>query len=211
MYQDGIDIHKYVAAHPLLFNKPLDQISKEERQLGKKTGHAANYGMGGATLSNSCLKEMNLVLPVSKAERMLEGYHAAFEGGILRWQKKIEEEVTRTRMLKTPLGYERYFYDRPGPSLFKEAYAYRPQNVVVTVINYLMLHLAGKPHIRLTNQIHDALLLEIDLEHSSQVIEMIKDQDAWNPRMALAGGELRIPIDIQIGERWKPMETVYEG
>jgi len=211
MFHDGEDIHRYVASHPLLFNKLMSDVTKDERQLGKKTGHAANYGMHAATLSDSCLKEMDLVLPIHKAERMLAGYHAALEGGVLRWQKKIEEEVTRTRRLRTVFGYERYFYDRLGPDMFREAYSYKPQNTVVYIINNLMLYMAGKPHVLLSNQIHDALLLEVDESHTLEVIELIKDQDAWNPKMQMAGGELRIPIDIQIGERWKPMETVFEG
>lgn len=211
MYRDGIDIHRFVASRPQMFNKPMDQITKDERQLGKKTGHAANYGMMAPTLADQCLKEMDLVLSVSKAESMLNGYHSVMDGGIRRWQRKIEEEVTRTKRLRTPLGYERYFYDRIGPDLFREAYAYRPQNTVVGVLNELLLFLFGKPHVTLLNQIHDALLLSVPETHSKEIIDLIKDEDRWNPRMQLAGGELRIPIEIKIGKIWNKMEVVYEG
>lgn len=212
MYNEGIDVHRFVAAHPLLFNKPMDKISKDERQLGKKVGHAGNYGMGAATLSNTCLKEMDLVLSQRKAEKMLEGYHVALENGVRRWQKKIEEQIKLRKFLDTPLGYQRYFYDRICDTLFKEAYAYRPQNTVVTVINHLMLFLFGKPHVTLVIQIHDSLGLLVDTGHLKEVLALIKDQDSWNPRMQLAGGEFRIPIEIKRGlKNWAQMETLFEG
>jgi uracil-DNA glycosylase family 4 len=211
MYLDGIDIHRYVASHPLLFNKPIEKITKDERQLGKKTGHAANYGMRGSTLSDSCLKEMDLVLSIHKADQMLEGYHAALDNGVRRWQQKIQEEVRRTRKLRTPVGYERYFYDRISDDLFREAYSYKPQNVVVFVLNELMLRMYGYRNVWLHNQIHDALLFSVPDEEVLDALERVKDQDAWNPTLKLAGGEMRIPIDAQMGKVWKEMETVFEG
>lgn len=211
MYRDGIDIHRFVASHPLLFNKPMSEITKAERQLGKKTGHAANYGMEEHTLSDSCLKEMDLVLPVAKARDMLAGYHAALDQGVRTWQRKIEAEVTRAKRLTTPLGRERYFYDRVGPDLFKEAYAYRPQSTVSDVINHLMLWCFNQPGVLLLDQIHDALLLEIDENSRHDVLERICDQDAWNPKLRLAGGELRIPIEVKIGKVWSDLEVVFEG
>jgi DNA polymerase-1 len=211
MYKSGIDIHRFVASHPLLFNKPMDAIQKEERQLGKKVGHAANYDVGPATMANSCLIEMDLVLSVNRAEKMLAGYHQIFDGAIRKWHQKIQEELQRSKKLKTPMGYERYFYDRIGPDLYREAYAYRPQNTVVAVINKLLRHLFGKNQITLLAQIHDALLLETPHDNLKQVIQLVKDQDSWNPTMILSGGDFRIPVEMKAGNSWKSMELVYEG
>jgi DNA polymerase-1 len=209
MYADGVDVHRWVASHAAMFNKPMSEITYEERQLGKKTGHASNYGMGAATLSNQCLKEMDLVLPVARAQALLDGYHVALDNGILRWQARIREEVLRKRMLRTPFGRERYFYDRPGPELWKEAYAYRPQSAVTDVINHLVLHMFG--HARLLLQIHDSLLLEVPDASYGDVVARIRDQDAWNPRIALSGGELRIPIEIKTARRWSELEKIFAG
>jgi DNA polymerase I-like protein with 3'-5' exonuclease and polymerase domains len=186
----------------------MAQVTKEQRQLGKKAGHASNYGMKAFTFVATCLKEMDLVIPVTKAERMLEGYHKTFPG-IRRWQTRICEEVMRNRKLTTPLGRERYFYQRPGDDLNKEAYAYRPQSTVTDCINHLVLHMFR--HAGLVVQIHDSLLMEIKEAELAAVLERIKDQDAWNPRMMLPGGELRIPIEIKYGRNWANMEVCYEG
>lgn len=211
MYNDGIDIHRFVASHPLLFNKPMDSITQLERQLGKKTGHAANYGMGEKTHSEACLKEMNLVIPIYQAKQMLEGYHDALEGKVLAWQKSVEELVKRTRQMKTPFGRIRTFYGRMDHSLFKEAYAYEPQSVVPDIINCLIRHMWRYRSVKLLNQVHDAAWFECDPFHDRDVIERIKDQNSWNPTLNLPGGELRIPIDISVGWNFKEKRVVFEG
>lgn len=213
MYEDKIDIHRFVAAHPLMFNKPQDQISDDERQLGKKTGHAANYGMSPPTLSDQCLKEMDLVVPIDKAKRMLDGYHAAMDGGILRWQAKIRDEVSKTKKLTTPMGRVRFFYDRIGDDLFREAYAYRPQSTIPDIINRLIRKMYRSKGVTLLAQIHDSALMQVRDDCILETLESVKDQDSWNPILKLSGGNLRIPIDIKIGKCWdkKKMEKAFSG
>lgn len=207
-YQSGKDIHRYVASQPELFNCAPDQVTKEQRQLGKKVGHAANYGVGPATLVDSCLKEMNLVITQYKAAQMLQGYYRAFPG-ILRWQERIRDEVSRTRALRAPTGWIRYFYGRYDQHLLKEAYAWRPQHVVAYTINQLVLHLSGKYDLLL--QTHDSLLIEVDESDYEQAMTDIRNQAAWNPLYKMNGGELRIPIEVKCGNVWSQAKEVFSG
>lgn len=208
MYRDGVDTHRYVASRPGLFGGKPEQVTKEQRQLGKKVTHASNYGMGPGTLAASCLKEMDLVLPVSRAEQMLEGYHTEFPG-IRRWHARLREEVIRNRVIRVPLGGERYFYDRPGDSLWRELYAYRPQRVVANVINRLLIHMRG--HARLILQTHDAILIRVKASDAKTILARICDQNAWNPTIPLLGGDLRIPIEVKMGRVWGKLEEVFSG
>lgn len=208
MYSEGIDIHRFVASQPELIGKPMEQITKVERQLGKKAGHAANYGVQENTLALSCLKEMNLVLSPTKAASMLRGYHRLFPG-IKMWQQRIENELRTTRKLTTPFGRERNFYDRVDENMFRQGYAYRPQSTVADVINQLVLHMFGVFPILL--QIHDSALFEVSDASISSALKRIQDQEAWNPKIPLSGGDLRIPIEIKVGRRWSEMKEVFSG
>ncbi|HUR98764.1 MAG TPA: DNA polymerase [Pyrinomonadaceae bacterium] len=203
MFNDKTDIHRWVAGKIFRSDKAL--ITDTQRQLGKKVGHASNYGMHEKTFAENCLKEMNLNLPLAEAKRLLDGYHEHLPG-IRRWQARIREEVLRTRKLRTPFGRERVFYDRPGDDLFREAYAYVPPSVVCDVINCLVLRMRG--HARLLLQVHDSVLLEVPDGETIRTIERIRDEDAWNPTLSLVGGDLRIPIDVKIGKNWKKLEKV---
>lgn len=208
MYQDGVDIHRFVASQPELFNKPMNEVTKDERQLGKKTGHGANYGLLGKTHQTACLNEMDLVLTEVEATAGLEAYHREF-CRIRPWHKALRDEVRITRRLRNPLGFERYFWNRMDDNLFRETYPFRPSSTVAGIINFLMLHLVG--HAELLIQVHDSLLLNVPEAKLKSVIERIKDQDAWNPTLRLKGGDLRIPIEISVGSNYKQQEEVYAG
>lgn len=205
MFNDGVDVHRYVASRPQLFNKPEAEITKLERQLGKKSGHSANYGTGAVTLAASCLKEMDHVISCEDAQEMLDGYMFTFPQ-IARWHHSIEEQLSRTRCLSTPMGRQRYFYDRIGPDMYREAYAYRPQSTVSDTINCLVRHLRG--HSFLLLQGHDSVLVAVLDRELRSTITRIKDESAWNPVHELRGGTLRIPIDIEIGKRLSMMEKI---
>lgn len=212
MYLDGTDIHKYVAS--IIYGCSIDDVTKDQRQLGKKSGHGANYKMTAPTFATSCLKEMDLVLNEREAERILQGYFRAWDGELEAWQNRICQEVMRKRFLTTPFGRKRYFYDRYGPDMEREAVAYRPQSTIPDIINFLVKRLFFQrpaASVKLLFQSHDAVYLECDPSDEAKVIACIKDQDAWNPRIALLGGELRIPIEIKRGFDLYNKQDVFAG
>lgn len=207
-FEKGEDIHRYVASQPELFNCAPGEVTPEQRQLGKKVGHASNYGVSPPTLVESCLKEMNLVITERRAAQMLQGYFRTFPG-ITRWQERIREELSRTRTIRAPTGFSRIFHDRFGPELFREAYAFLPQHLVAFAINQLILRLNGQT--RLLIQTHDSALIECDDSRLEETLALIKDEASWNPRFRLSGGELRIPIEIKAGRVWGEAQKIYES
>lgn len=209
-YTEGTDIHKFVASRPELFNKPIGEISKDERQLGKKVGHASNYGMRGARLSEICLLEMGISLNSTRADQMLQGYHRVFPG-IGFWQKRIESEIRKSKRLGTPLGRERVFYDRLGDNLFRTAYAYRPQSTVCDVINSLIVwadHERDPKQLHHILQVHDSYICLVRDEYIEDAKKIIFNTEAWNPKMSLPGGILQIPIKAKIGADWGNMKEI---
>lgn len=205
-FRRGVDIHRYVAGRPELFNKAhaLETVTKDERQLGKKTGHAANYGMMGATLADSCLLEMGLFLSARRADQMLEGYHREFPGIRMR-QQKIQMELRKCKKLVTPLGRERYFYGRLDDATFREAYAYTPPSTVVDIINKLIRHVAKNRNpekCHAVNQVHDSGLWLIAEDYEEEMLQIVKAQSDWNPTLSLPGGDLVIPVEVKLGDNW---------
>lgn len=202
------DIHSEVAAE--IFGCSVDQVRQEaasgndgKRQLGKKSGHGANYNMGVTTFMESCLKEMDLVLSKPEAEKSLEAYHRLFPG-IRRWHAKIRDTIYRERKLSNPIGRVRYFYGRMDDSTFREAYAYRPQSTIPDVTSHLMLGLcaareSGELDFWLHNQCHDSLLMSCAPEQVQSVAEFCLDLDRWHPLIMLPAGQLRIPTEVKTG------------
>jgi len=198
------DIHRYVASK--IFNKREENISQSERQLGKKSGHAANYGVGPRTFSESCMLD-GMDITTTESRNIIEGYYEVFPG-IRRRQKNIREHVTRHKAITTPLGRKRIFHDRIGDGLFREAYAYCPQSTIPDITSHLMLFLWEDPEIEFLLQVHDSLLLQVKEDKVEELINKATNLDNWHPEIHLAGGQLRIPVDIQVGTCWGDLDAV---
>lgn len=202
------DIHSEVAAE--IFGCSVEQVRAEhragdssKRQLGKKSGHGANYAMKETTFQESCLKELDLVIDKDFAKRVLEAYHRVFPG-IRKWHQGIRETLYRERRLSNPLGGVRYFYGRMDDASFREGYAYRPQSVIPAITSHLMLRLCearerGELDFHLHNQIHDALLMSCAPCQVTPLAEFCLNLDRWAPIIKLPGGVLRIPTDVSVG------------
>lgn len=195
------DVHKFVASH--IFEKPQDQINKQERQLGKKSGHGANYDMRGTTFMESCLKEMDLVLGRAEAKRILDTYHRLFPG-IRKWHSEIRDLLYRRRRLTNPFGYTRHFYGRMNEDTFREAYAFKPQSTIPMITNHLMLYLleqrqCGKLDFDLHLQVHDSLVMLAPDSAVPSIIKECHNLAGWHPEIQLGAGRLRIPTEVEVG------------
>jgi len=203
------DIHSEVAAE--IFGCSIEQVRAErktgdssKRQLGKKSGHGANYGMSDATFVESCLKELDLVITRDFAHKVLEAYHVLFPG-IRQWHAAIRKELWNTRKLTSPFGPVRYFYGRMEDNTFRQAYAYRPQSTIPWVVNELLLSLSAKrergelsfwAHL----QCHDSLTLSCaNAEEAHSVIEFCLSTELWHPEIKLKAGKLVIPVSAETG------------
>lgn len=204
LLNDGRDIHRYVASR--IFGKPERDITGSERQLGKKSGHAANYGVGPRTFSESCLLD-GIDISESESRRVIEGYYEVFPG-IRKRQADIRRLVSQKRFLQTPLGRKRFFYDRVGDPMFREAYAYCPQSTIPDITNHLMLFLWADTEIEFLLQVHDSLLLQVPQEKINLVAEYSRSLESWHPEIHLAGGKLEIPVDIKVGECWGSLHGI---
>lgn len=202
------DIHSYVAAE--IFGCTMSDVLAEvkagnpgKRQLGKKSGHGANYNMGVTTFIDSCLKEMDLVLDRKMATRTLEAYHKLFPG-IRKWHARIRSTVYRERRLSNPLGRVRYFYGRADDNTYREAYAYRPQSTVPDIANHLKLALKnqrteGAFDFWLHLQVHDSVMVSCKRDQVEKISKFALNTALWHPEIILPAGKLIIPTSAKFG------------
>lgn len=218
MLETNQDIHSHVANAILLrMGKDPKQIPKDEfkntwRQLGKKAGHGANYGMRANTFVETCFAEMEIVLKKTEADAILEAYHALFPG-IRQLHAWVRKELNDKRKLTTPSGWERYFYGRFDDNMFREAYAFRAQHFIPFVTNKLMLHLckmrdAEKLDFKLHVQVHDSLIMTAPDESLKDLASACLNTAAWHPEVNLTGGRLIIPTEVKAGKQMNAMEEI---
>ncbi len=75
-FERNEDVHSKTAS--LVLHKPLDSITDEDRQMGKKLNFAIDFGMQAKSLADQ------LVIGVEDAEKLLAEYYSAYRA-IARW------------------------------------------------------------------------------------------------------------------------------
>lgn len=215
MLESKADIHKHVA-HAILkeLSLPSSEYSKDWRNLGKKTGHGANYLMKEGTFVENVFNEMDKILTKKEGKLILSSYFGEFPE-VRRWHGEIRQELYRTRKLKAPTGWERYFYGRPGDDMLREAVAWAPQHTIPYITNQMMLHLCserrrGNLNFQLLVQVHDALYLLVPDEWVVRVGRACLDVKSWHPKISLPGGDLIIPVEVETAKCLAQKEAFHE-
>jgi len=212
------DVHSFVASNA--FGVPIEQVIKEKqegnpakRQLGKKSGHGANYAMSAHTFMEQCFKE-GLEISKAEAERILSTYHRLFPG-IKRWHNEIRKQLYDKGWLENPLGFRRYFWGRKDDNTFREAYAFEPQSTIPAITNHLLLYALDKRtegafDFNFHLQVHDSLVFSVKERYLKSLAELCKDTSLWHPEIVFPAGKLVIPTDVEYGPNLKDLKE-YEG
>lgn len=88
----GRDMHRFFAAQ--LFQKPQDDVSKQERTYTKRMTFQLQYGAGAASMSRK------LGLAKAKAQEFIDNYYSRY-ARLAEWQEGIMEAVRSSRKPST--------------------------------------------------------------------------------------------------------------
>jgi len=219
-FEQGIDLHSLTAS--IIFNKPYDQISKEdgssplgdgrqsERYWGKKGNHAINYDVG--------YKKFALVneMPESDAKLIIEAVHRGYPQIRSGYQTMIQNMLRNNRMVTNLFGRNRLFLGPIIPSYpfvskgacdatFRDAYAHFAQSTCADKINE-----QGVEHIyynsvfndiELLTQVHDSVVFQIPLivPWETQAEMLLKIKDSLETPLIWHDREIKTPCDLSIG------------
>lgn len=185
---------------PMLTNKEKGYFSKDAkkhimRQRGKKTRHAAHYDMG----ANECSLQMRVGISIAK--NCLEVFHR-FSPKIKEvFHKGIQNCLQNDRVLWTPIGRRREFFERWGSKLFKEAYADIPQGTISDLTKFALLNSSLQGVNDILMESHDSFLYQIEpekLDWSLNIVKPLMESEIDFSTCSLPRGKLRIPCEIKI-------------
>ncbi len=201
-YQAGEDVHARTAAS--LFDIPIEQVTKPQRQLAKTINFGLLYGMGVQKLARET--------GYSKAEAkaFLEKFHAQFP----TLSKFFEDQVQRAKdagETRTIFGHRRavreLFSARPMLRAFGERVALNApiQGSASDIVKCAMIRLdealrKNGLHARLLIQVHDELLLECPDDEVERTASLLVDS---MENAAQIGVPLK--VELKIGKTWADM------
>jgi len=192
-YQNQRDVHKVTAQ--LLFNR--QEITPEERRLGKVINFGVIYGMGAQRFA----REVGVSTAEGKEfiERFNREYPKVFE-----YLEKTKQRAMKQGFVETILGRRRYFEFQQSAKRKDEllrAAANAPiQGSSADLIKMAMVKLDGvlRPYqARMLLQVHDELVLEMPPEEWQEVSEKVKEtmENVVSLKIPLA-------VEIHQGKSW---------
>jgi hypothetical protein len=221
-------VNRHIRRAARIFNVREDSRTEREWKdsveyyLGKKTGHANNYGMRANRMSDSLVQEGHVIPPkqcqglldtINKLEPWIQGV----------FQKYVKDTIYATRMLITPYARERQFLGiRPNDNnykVFNEAFAWIPQSVVGDNTGFAVYELETiypKEERRIVQEGHDSIVQDIPAKADIIWDYLQRTIKSFDRTIRFYSGiEINIPVEAELGysfgETIKIKDLSYDG
>jgi DNA polymerase I len=198
-FTHGVDVHRRTAAEVL--GKNADEVTKQERELGKTVNFATIYGQGANGLAQ--------LLGIAKkdAERTIARYFEVY-AGVRAYSDRMVALAHERGYAETLLGRRRIIPELKSRSPMDRGFGERVaqntpiQGSAADICKLAMFRIHERlrkeaPRTRLLLQIHDELVLESPLEEIEATSALVKDvMEHVVP--------LKVPLvaDVGVGRSW---------
>lgn len=199
IFKHNRDIHTETAAQ--LFGVPLDQVTTEQRQLGKRINFSIIYGMSAFGLAK------DLDIKQSDAKLYIEKYFARYPK-VAEWMEEITQKAVLSGYSETWYGRRRYIPElkERNRTLFEAGKRMAVNSPVqgtqadimkIAMINIDKQLITNGLKTRMILQIHDEIILETPLHELDMVKTLVnKEMEqvvSWN---------VPLHVTLRNGQSW---------
>ncbi|HEX8068411.1 MAG TPA: DNA polymerase [Pyrinomonadaceae bacterium] len=198
-FNSGADLHRVTAAQ--VFNVPLEQVTKEQRDFAKRLNFGVVYGIGAQRFS------LMTGLPLTEAEAIMSRYFQTYRG-LDAWLRGAAQRAVRERAARTLSGRLARFnfdpQDRQAVSLAQRNGKNMPiQGASADIIKRALRLLHDRlraTSAAIVNVVHDEIVVEADAAQSEEIVKAVEDA------MCAAGEEYvkRVPVKVEsvVADEW---------
>jgi DNA polymerase-1 len=206
-YRLGQDLHKKTAS--ILFKKPIEDITKQERYIGKTLNFGLNYQISEYGLFH------NFGIPMDDGKKYIKEYFNGYKY-INGFIKVANEKIIENMFSCTPFGRKRFFEDKV---LFKEGNSERfryyarikregvnhiIQGGVADAVKIAMKDIFNKnlfgEDLKILIQVHDELVVEVKENIVDDAVEFINKIMVESLQLFLK--DIDAVVDIKVDNFW---------
>ncbi len=198
-FEHGEDIHAATAAR--LFNKPLADVTPEERRRAKTANFGIIYGISAFGLSQ------RLDIPRKEAREIIDGYFASYPK-VKEYMDHVVERAREEGFVSTIFGRRRYLNDITSRNAVARGLAERNavnapiQGSAADIMKIAMIrvHRAfAREGIRsrVILQVHDELVVDMRRDEQERVIAIVREA-----MESAASLRVRLVTDCGVGRNW---------
>lgn len=198
-FNSGADLHRVTAAQ--VFNVPLDQVSRDQRDFAKRLNFGVVYGIGAQRFS------IMTGLSVPEAENVLRKYFATYRG-LDNYLREAANRAVNERQARTASGrLVRFRYDendRQQISMTQRNGKNTPiQGTSADILKRALRLLKDELRdttARIVNIIHDEIVVEADAGEAEAIARKVE-------RAMCAAGEeylrtVPVKVETEIADEW---------
>ncbi len=198
-FREGIDLHRRTAS--TLFDVAPEDVTPEQRNMGKTVNFATIYGQGATALGQQ------LKITRSEAKRLIERYFEAY-AGVRTWLDETIARAHEVGYVDTLLGRRRYIPELKSNNFSDRGYGERVaantpiQGSAADLCKLTMIQIAERIaaedlELVMTVQIHDELLFECPPHDLERSVALIRDRMEHSFPL-----EVPLVVDIGTGASW---------
>lgn len=198
-FEHGEDIHTATAAK--LFNKPLGEVTPEERRRAKTANFGIIYGISAFGLSQ------RLEIPRKEAKEIIDGYFASYPK-VKEYMDNVVEKAKEEGFVSTIFGRRRYLNDISSHNAVARGLAERNavnapiQGSAADIMKIAMIDVhrrfaAEGIRSRVILQVHDELVVDMLRSEQERVTKIVTEC-----MESAAQLKVRLIADAGIGGNW---------
>lgn len=200
-FDNGTDLYKQTAS--ILLNKPISEITKQERQTQKAILLGSLFGLGAATMQRYARNSYGVDMTEEEAKESINGFREAYPD-LRRWQLDTTGYAEQTLFTTTRGGKIR--------RLTKDSYYSKSLNtpvqgtaaeiVLLSIINVDKLIRKLYLETKLINVVHDELILEAPIDEVEQASEVLQVGMEQAFLRMFPDTTTRGLVDVGVGKTW---------
>ncbi len=196
-FKEGLDVHSLTSAK--IFKIPVEQVNKEQRNIGKTMNFATLYGQGPRALSKQ------LGISYEMARSYIDEYFLEFPK-VREWMGNILNKAYQDGFVETLWGRKRYMPElQSANKMFKSAgeraaINHPVQGTAADMIKKAMVEIDKVIDCPMILQVHDELLFECDPKDLEKVAKLVKEKMENALKLSVP-----VVVDLKVGPNWGEM------
>lgn len=195
-YKNGVDLHKQTASEVL--NKPLEDVTKQDRQLSKATNFGLLYGQSAPGLVRYAASSYGVQMELDQAEQIRRQFFRTYDR-LRQWHGVSHNQADAgAREVRTVLGRRRLIPETASEWERFTALVNTPvQGSCADGMKQALVLLAQRlpTEARLISTVHDEVLVEVPEAMANEVCDLVQATMIE----AMAALFPQVPIEVEAG------------
>jgi DNA polymerase I-like protein with 3'-5' exonuclease and polymerase domains len=201
-YKSGVDLHRQTAS--LVLDKPIDDVSKEDRQLAKAVNFGLLYGQSAKGLVAYAKKAYGVEMEYERARDIRSRFFSAYTG-LREWHKTARKMAAEsTQSVRTVSGRVQWLPEGKEAKWprFTSLLNTPVQGGAADALKQAMVDLSDKlpPAASIVSTVHDELIVECASDTAEEVKELVETAMLDAVQTMFPG--VRFEVEAGVCESW---------